>query len=198
MCLGLATGYREPTENKECTYADLKQTHFPEKRGGSGDSVDPDAKGKTDEEIIKALERMSEEDPEGFSSEILKFINRKYSKIVELTEENNRQQAEIENITEKFNCQQTVYADLSKIIKDKNAEIERLRAKIETRTQEKLALGRMYTQKLKTAKAEAIKEFAERLKDDSWFTDLFDRNDYPVRAVTKEDIDNLVKEMVGK
>ena len=53
-----------------------------------------------------------------------------------------------------------------------------------------------FTDKLKKQiKSEAIKEFAERLKDDSWFTDLFDRNDYPVRAVTKEDIDNLVKEM---
>jgi hypothetical protein len=33
------------------------------------------------------------------------------------------------------------------------------------------------------------------LKDDSWFTDLFDRKDYPVRAVTKEDIDSLEKEI---
>ena len=40
----------------------------------------------------------------------------------------NRQQEEIQQITEKFNCQQTVYADLSKIIKDQKAEIERLKA----------------------------------------------------------------------
>lgn len=34
--------------------------------------------------------------------------------------------AELKETTEKFNCQQYVYADLSNIIKEKNAEIERL------------------------------------------------------------------------
>ena len=52
------------------------------------------------------------------------------------------------------------------LINRQKAEIERLRAKVEKRTQEKLALGGVYMQKLKTAKAEAIKEFAERLKKD--------------------------------
>ena len=50
----------------------------------------------------------------------------------------NRQKAENEKITEKYNCQQTVYVDLSKIIKEQAEE-------------------------LKQAKSEAIKEFAERL-----------------------------------
>lgn len=51
----------------------------------------------------------------------------------------NRQKAEIERITEKYNCQQTVYADLSKIIKEQ-------------------------AEQLKKAKSEAIKEFSEKLK----------------------------------
>lgn len=98
----------------------------------------------------------------------------------------NRQQAEIESITEKFNCQQTVYADLSKIIKDKNAEIERLKNECFCIANERDAIADC----LNTAAAEAIKEFAERLKKQS-FTALYHK------MVLSNDIDNLVKEMVG-
>ena len=66
-------------------------------------------------------------------------------------------------------------------------EIERLRAKVETRTQEKLALGRVYTQKLKTAKSEAYKEFAERLCEGKV---LNDKTGIEAKA--------LLKEMVGE
>ena len=52
------------------------------------------------------------------------------------------------------------------LINRQKAEIERLRAKVETRTQEKLALGRIYTQKLKTVKYEAYKEFAKGLNEE--------------------------------
>ena len=51
MCLGLATGYREPTENKERTYADLKFTHFPENK------IDTEL---TSEDFLKALEYVKE------------------------------------------------------------------------------------------------------------------------------------------
>lgn len=51
MCLGLATGYREPTENKERTYADLKQTHFPENK------IDTEL---TSDDFLKALEYVKE------------------------------------------------------------------------------------------------------------------------------------------
>ena len=40
--------------------------------------------------------------------------------------------------------------------------------------------------------AEAIKEFAERLKKEAYLTD------HRVYAVLRDDIDNLVKEMVGE
>lgn len=83
----------------------------------------------------------------------------------------NRQQAEIESITEKFNCQQTVYADLSKIIKDKNAEIERLKQEKViacslipvrgcSKTETKM---KMFEETIKSIEAEAIKEFAEKV-----------------------------------
>nr|DAG64794.1 MAG TPA: hypothetical protein [Caudoviricetes sp.] len=35
----------------------------------------------TDEEIIKGLQRMSEEDPDGFSADVLDLINRKTAEI---------------------------------------------------------------------------------------------------------------------
>ena len=77
------------------------------------------------------------------------------------------------------------------LINRQKADIERLRAKVETRTQEKLALGRIYTQKLKTVKYEAYKEFAERLKKET----LSDKGYGRLQQGT---IDNLLKEMVGE
>lgn len=51
MCLGLATGYREPADKKECTYADLKQIHFPE------NIIDTEL---TSDDFLKALEYVKE------------------------------------------------------------------------------------------------------------------------------------------
>lgn len=70
----------------------------------------------------------------------------------------NRQKAEIESLKIEFSAMR----DMANLYKAKN---EKLRAKVETRTQEKLALGRVYTQKLKTAKSEARKEFAKKITD---------------------------------
>lgn len=106
------------------------------------------------------------------------------------------------------------------IINRQKAEIDRLRTKIETRTQEKLALGRIYTQKLKTAKAEAYKEFAEKIKREikeaydsniEVLNEHFEKhrgcfNDTFVGIIEGKNnallglsdfIDNLLKEMVG-
>lgn len=80
----------------------------------------------------------------------------------------NRQQAENEQLTEKFNCQQTVYGDLSEIIKKQSEE-------------------------LKKAKSEAIKEFAERLKKHSFF----DRKDQR-KVIAEVIIDHYLKRMVGE
>ena len=96
----------------------------------------------TDNEIIKALECCSKIT---FSCDGCPLKHLKYSECYELVIRStldliNRQQAEIEQITEKFNCQQTVYADLSKIIKEQAKEI-------------------------KTAKAEAVKEVIARAKE---------------------------------
>ena len=70
----------------------------------------------------------------------------------------NSQKAEIESLKIEFSAMR----DTANLYKAKN---EKLRAKVETRTQEKLALGSVYTQKLKTAKSEARKEFAKKITD---------------------------------
>lgn len=85
------------------------------------------------------------------------------------------------------------------LINHQKSEIERLRAKVETQTQEKLALGRIYTQKLKTVKYEtfyeAYKEFAERIRE---CCDL--NNDLSTDAWLSviADINCVLKEMVGE
>ncbi|MBO5854405.1 MAG: hypothetical protein J6Q61_06680 [Bacteroidales bacterium] len=49
----------------------------------------------------------------------------------------------------------------------------------------------------KHVRAEATKEFAERLKEEACGNDLYDRSGRPVKAVTIADIDNVKKEMWG-
>ena len=47
-------------------------------------------------------------------------------------------------------------------------------------------------------RAEAIKECIEKLKDLSYESDLYDRNERWVRAVTIDELDEAYKEMVGE
>ena len=114
----------------------------------------------------------------------------------------DRQQAEIQRITEKFNCQQTVYADLSKIIKNQKEEIVRLEYENEilsknadTAFQDGLNEAQdIYAEQIKDEnKSEAIKEFAEKVKanKNKLFNYIFSSRGFD------EQIDNLVKEMVG-
>lgn len=97
------------------------------------------------------------------------------------------------------NCEQITANAALELINRQKSEIERLRAKVETRTQEKLALGRIYTQKLKTVKYEtyyeAYKEFAERIRE---CCDL--NNDLSTDAwiSVTADIDCVLKEMSGE
>lgn len=113
-----------------------------------------------DNEIIRGLERMSEEDPDGFSSDLLNLINRQKAEIKQLTEENNAL----------------------------NGNTEKYVAECESRSRE---IAEDYR---KETKSEAIREFAERLKNKSEllapsvYAELF-------RAVSVEEIDNLVAEM---
>lgn len=83
----------------------------------------------------------------------------------------------------------TVYKDSLDLINSQKAEIERLRSM----NRAKLATIHDLQIELKTAKSEAIKEFAERLKKR-----IYKGGVHP--TVEDEficDIDNLIKEMVG-
>ena len=172
-----------------------------------------------DEQIIKALECCAddsvircEECPYGVSifscrqmqlrKDALDLINRLQDEKeglingqISLQKALRQKEAELENITEKFNCQQTVYADLSNIIKEKNAEIEKLKTDNSSMqsTLAKMSMG------VEEAKADAIKEFAERLKARAKETVVY-KNELCAMGtpfVIVKDIDNLVKEKVG-
>ena len=89
------------------------------------------------------------------------------------------------------------------LINRQKAEIERLESlceKIGIANDVKLERICVLQEDLETAKAEAIKEFAERLKKSAFDCDVsfgFGREHY-TEAVTVFEIDNLVKEMVGE
>ena len=137
-------------------------------------------------------------------------------------------ESEVESITGKFDCQQQVYADLSKIIKTQKTEIEALTMEnkqlksdlqllkddyeyvkdnldeIVERDKQlilklRLKLAKAYSEQ-KTIKSEAIKEFAERVKEESFECDVssgYGRSCYE-DVVTVNSIDVLAKEMVGE
>ena len=120
-------------------------------------------------------------------------VEKAKEKCIGFAKELQTAKAELKETTEKFNCQQYVYTDLSDIIKEKNAEIEKLQADNSSMqsTLAKMSMG------VEQAKAEAIKEFAERLKTQKTTAiscDLFEE------GVRKSDIDNLILDftkMVG-
>ena len=96
---------------------------------------------------------------------------------IKAIKESNRQQAEIERLKEN---EETVIREYGLV----NADKERI-----------LLIAAELSRKLKTAKAEAVKEFAERLKKEIDIRPTYSReqNKYVFFL-----IDNLVKEMVGE
>lgn len=91
----------------------------------------------------------------------------------------NRQKAEIVRL-------QSMNQAKLDMIHDLQAEIERFRD-----------IGKIYSE----VRAEAIKEFAERLKDASFitgYTTVFGGKDVPIKHITTAYIDSLVKEMTAR
>ena len=155
----------------------------------------------TDEQIIKYWNEIDSEIINEHGEEFDVYITMPVAKsTVDLI---NRQKAEAErlekekqDIKDKCDCQQTVYCDLSDIIKEKCKELELANAdKVIAETHEKAAKEMFVdvTQRLKTEKSEAIKGFAERLKTN------FNKNIRLYGRCTVCDatteIDDLVKEM---
>ena len=97
----------------------------------------------------------------------------------------NRQKAEIERLQKEVNLVSIQFQDLQERYEEHREEIERLKEFIvETRRCDK------------EIKSEAIKEFAERLKEKSFKTI---RNYGLTKDVVEVcDIDNLVKDMIGE
>lgn len=119
-----------------------------------------------DSEIIKGLQRMSNEDPDGFSSDVLALIK--------------RQQAEIDRLNIDLKAMRGAAnswkAEVQRICKREfdNIEID-----------------------IETVKSEAVREFAEKLKEHFCNLTEYDEGGWSdtVSAIKVEDIDRLVEEM---
>mgnify|MGYP002587490074 CR=1 FL=1 len=89
---------------------------------------------------------------------------------------------------------QMICGDALNLIKRLKTENKELRERI-THLEKSIDCSRkeynQLLQKLQQAKSEAIKEFAERLKNKIWYSDLCNLE----RTITPEIITNLVKEM---
>ena len=90
-------------------------------------------------------------------------------------------------------CTSLLLKDALDLINRQQAEIERLTAERDAMHQDVIA-AEEYAWQCKTAKAESIKEFAERLKE-KYLDDEKIVNMAWVNAI--EHIDNLLKELVG-
>lgn len=94
-----------------------------------------------------------------------------------------------------YDCKEVMLKNVLDIFNRKNAENERLKAKILVKdniNDYNTAQLRIAREELRTAKSNAIKEFAERLKKHSFVDNLsLDGKE----TVYVDDIDNLVKEM---
>lgn len=139
----------------------------------------------TDNEREKFLERCVNDDHCGdcpleyLSDECMEYRSNLLSLALDLI---NRKQA-----VNKLQAKQIVKLKIK--VEQQKVEIERLWEVLENRGEICKSCDEKYTEKIKRAKTEAIKEFAERLKKIA-----IEKGSVPIVFV---DIDNLVKEMVG-
>lgn len=149
----------------------------------------------TDEQIIKTLECCLCSDELGrhdccecdlFEEDCIVYLRNATIDLI------NRQKAEIERLTSLCTAKDV-------IIEDQEAKIERISENSEAWVAGTVHLeGELWllSKKLKTARAEAIEEFAERLKEKAYsHKSRYLGNTYDIKAVDIRDIDNLVQEM---
>lgn len=97
-----------------------------------------------------------------------------------------------------YDCKEVMLKNVLDIFNRKNAENERLKAKILVKdniNDYNTAQLRIAREELRTAKSNAIKEFAERLKRTSIGLEIGDDKKLKMTVVSTVAIDNLVKEM---
>lgn len=102
-------------------------------------------------------------------------------------------------------CMFSVKSDALNLIRKQQAEIERLKAEnnrsfdkwiiLEERTKKRYE--ELYQEAKAVVRAEAIREFAERLKEMKYESIEWAHGEHPY-VVEESDIDNLVEEMVGE
>lgn len=172
----------------------------------------------TDKEIIRALECYSCETimycedqcpfykkcmkDEQLSKYALDLITRKQAEIIRLQSMNQAKldtihdlQAEIESLKVENQSLRSAANSLKMHYEETQAEIDKLNAENMLTMAERNAFYTSFYEllkQLKTAKSEAIKEFAERLKEETLTTDKFGE------ILLVQDIDNLVKEIIGE
>ena len=101
----------------------------------------------------------------------------------------------------KHRCSTLMLNAVSDLINRRNAEIERLTAKLLAKdniNDYNTAQLRIAREELRTAKSNAIKEFAERVKRTSVGLEIGDDKKLKMTVVSTVAIDNLVKEMTEK
>ena len=134
-----------------------------------------------DSEIIKGLERLSAEDPDGFSADILELINHQRAEIKYLKKKLRWKKRALFN-------QQTYTAELQNALEAKCDNCDNIR------------LSRPeYWRAVSQAKSEAYKEFAAQLKQHARKMRGYDLCeafwDY---AVLVEDVDSILKEIIKR
>lgn len=93
-------------------------------------------------------------------------------------------------------CMEQNGIDLIDLINRQKAEIERLSDLLKRNKRNCDRIRMITTETAKKIKAEAIKEFAERLKEEFGQSDIFCPR--TIVSVTETGLDDLVKEMVGE
>ncbi|MBP3922019.1 MAG: hypothetical protein J6D27_03550 [Ruminiclostridium sp.] len=121
----------------------------------------------TDNDIIKNLERLSEEDPDGFSSDVLNYIN--------------GQKTEIDNLNSELTLLKNDNKHLKGLYEDEKQRLKKAKGKVID-----------ICKRLKTTKSETISEYEERLKEKAVWDDKGD-----TKIVYEYDIGKIAKEMAG-
>lgn len=157
----------------------------------------------TDKEIIEALENIINEKI-GCCAEDCAFYDGKVHGCEQTIAKYaldliNRQQSKVENLKVENQSLRSAANSFKMHYEEAQAEIEKLNAENMLTISERNAFRTSFYEvlkQLKTAKSEAIKEFAERLKE-NYFPSI-DSYCTIRNVVLTTDIDNLLKEMVGE
>lgn len=151
----------------------------------------------TDEEIIKRLEYMRKNADEGYMAHLENGgeVDKNEEEYIDILcgtlDLINHQNAEIERLQKEVNLVSIQFQDLQERAEEYRLKIENLQNVISNQQIEISAKIE------KQIKAEAIKAFAEKLKN-KCYEDFQETYEMLSPYVTDDDIDNLLREMVGE